>query len=199
MIAALVLGALVGLGLVVSWRLLFPPPPPLQAAIDRLNRRNELVGITDRGARDAQVGDLRGALVADLAWRDAQMQCDGDLRPDGGGLRITLAGPLDADRQVRFIIGIDLADTDDGPAQVLPTNLTVLVENEAVLFATRGNDRCAVEDLARIVIGQGIERVSARGYCLGPASDLNGEQRVLVPTFSFTALARTTLPDEEGG
>ncbi len=142
---------------------------------------------------------LRGAIEADLDWLDAQMQCDGDLRPDGGGLRITLAGPLDADRQVRFIIGIDLADTDDGPAQVLPTNLTVLVENEALLFATRGNDRCAVEDLARIVIGQGIERVSARGYCLGPASDLNGEQRVLVPTFSFTALARTTLPDEEGG
>lgn len=141
---------------------------------------------------------LRGAIEADLDWPDAQMQCDGDLRPDGQGLRITLAGPLDAKRQVRFIIGIDLADADEGPAQVLPTNLTVLVEDEALLFATRGNDRCAVEDLARSAIGPGIERVSARGYCLGPASDLNGAQRVLVPTFSFTALARTTLPAEAG-
>ena len=51
-IIALLLGAFVGLGAVVSWRLLFPSPPPLQAAIDRLNRRNELVGITNRDRGD---------------------------------------------------------------------------------------------------------------------------------------------------
>lgn len=141
-----------------------------------------------QGSLEAQ---LRGALDADLDWQDAQMQCDGDLRPDGGGLRITLVGPLDATRQLRFIFGIDLADAAEGPAQALPTNLTVLVEGEATLFATRGADKCAVEDLARSVIGAGLERVSGRGYCLGPASDLNGEQRVLVPTFSFTTQVRT--------
>lgn len=146
-----------------------------------------------QGRLEAQ---LRGALEADLDWHDAQMQCDGDLRPDGGGLRITLVGPLDAARQLRFIFGIDLADAADGPAQALPTNLTVLVEGEATLFATRGADKCAVEDLARSVIGPGLERVSGRGYCLGPASDLNGERRVLVPTFSFTTLARTALPED---
>ena len=46
MIVPLLLGALVGLGAIVSWRLLFPSPPPLQAAIDRLQRRNQLVRIT---------------------------------------------------------------------------------------------------------------------------------------------------------
>ena len=46
MIVPLLLGALVGLGAVASWRLLFPSPPPLQAAIDRLQRRNQLVRIT---------------------------------------------------------------------------------------------------------------------------------------------------------
>ncbi len=134
--------------------------------------------------------DLRGALVADLAWRDAQMQCDGDVRPDGSGLRITLVGPLDATRNLRFIFGIELADAADGPAQVLPTNLTVLVEGEATLFATRGADKCAVEQLQRTPVSPLLERVDVRGYCLGPASDLAGEQRLLVPTFSFTALAR---------
>lgn len=63
MIVPLVLGAVVGLGVLVSWRLLFPSPPPLQAAIDRLNRRNELVGIANRDQRDGNVGDLLGRTV----------------------------------------------------------------------------------------------------------------------------------------
>jgi hypothetical protein len=110
-----------------------------------------------------------------------------------------MVGPLETERpeavgaarQLRFILGIDLVDTADGPAQVLPTNLTVIVEGESLLYATRGSDRCAVEDFMRTPLADGLERVSGRGYCLGPASDLAGETRVLVPTFSFTALART--------
>jgi Flp pilus assembly protein TadB len=62
-ILPLLLGAIVGLGAVVSWRLLFPAPPPLQAAIDRLNRRNELVGITNRDQGDDRVNDLLGRTV----------------------------------------------------------------------------------------------------------------------------------------
>src|SRR5262245_40368162 len=90
--------------------------------------------------------NLRGALEADLRWSDAQMTCDGDMRPDGKGLRLTMAGPLGDGRQLRFIIGIDLADTASGPAQALPTNLTVLVEGESpLLYSTRGDDKCAVE------------------------------------------------------
>lgn len=63
MILPLLLGALVGLGALVSWRLLFPSPPPLQAAIDRLNRRNELVGIANRDVGDHGVSDLLGRTV----------------------------------------------------------------------------------------------------------------------------------------
>jgi Flp pilus assembly protein TadB len=63
MIVPLVLGALVGLGALVSWRLLFPAPPPLQSAIDRLNRRNELVGIANRDQADSGVNDLLGRTV----------------------------------------------------------------------------------------------------------------------------------------
>lgn len=148
---------------------------------------------------------LRGAMEADITWDNAAMECDGDLRPDGSGLRITVAGPLpatlsgsstagdagNAARRLRFIFGIDLEDTAAGPAQALPTNLTVIIEGGEQLYATRGSELCAVEGLERVATGEASERVSARGYCLGPASDLAGETRLLVPTFSFTARVRT--------
>lgn len=145
---------------------------------------------------------LRGALVADLDWPNAQMQCEGGMRPDGQGLRVTIAGPLPAGVMpagsgasgsplLRFIFGIDLHDAASGAAQALPTNLTVIVEGGDQLYATRGDDKCAVETLARTPIatsGGKLDRVQVRGYCTGPAADLGGTTRVLVPTFAFTAV-----------
>jgi tight adherence protein C len=61
-IVPLLLGALVGLGAIVSWRLLFPSPPPLQAAIDRLQRRNQLVRITHADDSDG-ISDFLGRTV----------------------------------------------------------------------------------------------------------------------------------------
>ncbi len=63
---------------------------------------------TGDGSLEAQ---LRGALVADLAWQNNQMQCEGGARPDGDGIRVTIAGPLSAGKPLRFIFGIDLHDT----------------------------------------------------------------------------------------
>jgi tight adherence protein C len=61
-IVPLLLGAAVGLGAIVSWRLLFPSPPPLQAAIDRLQRRNQLVRIADTQQSD-RVGEFLSRTV----------------------------------------------------------------------------------------------------------------------------------------
>jgi hypothetical protein len=144
------------------------------------------------GSLEAQ---LRGALVADLQWINGEMQCDGGPQPDGSGIRITVAGPLPGTTsRVRFIFGIDLHDAAAGVAQAFPTNLTVLVEGGSQLYSTRGTDKCAVETLQRTSLSNGkdgLERVKVRGYCVGPASDIPGSTRVLVPTFSFTGLLRT--------
>ena len=78
----------------------------------------------------------------------------------------------------------------------MPTNLTVILEGQQQLFATRGDDKCAVEQFEVTPLlaagangshGAGRQRVHARGYCTGPASDLQGTQRVLVSTFEFTS------------
>lgn len=139
--------------------------------------------------------DVRGALTADLRWSNADMQCDGSPHPDGRSIRITIAGPLPgAASRLRFIFGIDLRDAADGVAQAFPTNLTVLVEGGQQLYATRGHDKCAIETLQRTPLAGSngrLDRVKVRGYCIDPASDIPGTARLLVPTFSFTALLRT--------
>jgi hypothetical protein len=141
---------------------------------------------------------LRGAIVADIDWNNAQMECDGGPRPDGSGLRVAIAGALDAQRRLRFIFGVDSVDVADGPAQVMPTNLTVIIEGQSQVFATRGDGHCAVENLERAALGAGQQRVTARGYCIGPAGDLSGEAPLFVPTFSFTALVRDDPADAPG-
>jgi hypothetical protein len=74
----------------------------------------------------------------------------------------------------------------------LPTNLTVIIEGEGQLYATRGSGLCAVEDLQQVPLtgaAGGQLRVSARGYCVGPATNVAGDARLLVPTFEFTGVA----------
>jgi hypothetical protein len=148
---------------------------------------------------------LRGAVVADLRWDNTQMQCEGSPRPDGHGLRVTFAGhlptdgstaPVGAPRQLRFIFGIDERDSAAGAARALPTNLTVILEGEGQLYATRGGEQCAVESLQREPLdaaNSGKSRIRARGYCLGPATNVTGDARLLVPTFEFTGIADTEL------
>jgi hypothetical protein len=150
------------------------------------------------GALQARV---RGAIDADINWSNAQMSCEGGMRPDRKGVRVTLAGPMPGPdgakkSRLRFVFGIALRDTASGVAQVLPTNLTVIVEGQQQLFATRGDDKCAVEQFEVTPLlasgpdgahGAGRQRVHARGYCTGPAADLHGTRRVLVSTFEFTS------------
>jgi len=150
---------------------------------------------------------LRGAVTADLEWSSADMQCAGSPRPDGHGVRLTFAGRLPASsaasghgaqpaHQLRFIFGIDERDIAAGTAQAMPTNLTVILEGEKQLFATRGDQHCAVESLERSPLPSADNRrslVRARGYCLGPATNVAGDARLLVPTFEFTGVADTEL------
>ncbi len=83
MILPLLLGALAGLGAVVSWRLIFPPSVPLQAAIDRLHQRTRLAQITTTDQSDDLsdvVGRTLGAslerLLRSLGLRFDRVEAD---------------------------------------------------------------------------------------------------------------------------
>lgn len=138
--------------------------------------------------------DLHGAINAALDWHDADMSCAGGLRPDGTGLRITIAGPLPAAgggaaRHLRFLFGIE-ASGPDGPDHALPTNLTAIVEGEQALYATRGDDKCTIDSLRRTAPDPAQPRhlrIDVRGFCTGPATSIDGAARLLVSRFDFAA------------
>lgn len=152
---------------------------------------------TGNGYLRARVG---GALTLDINWNDAELECEGSPRPDGSGIRLSFAGPLRSDgRRMRMVFGIgDAAEGKSGRG--LPTNLTVMFEGEQRLFATRGDDRCTVDELSQERVGAlgGPERsyrVIARGFCIQPASALKGDERIVVSRFDFAG--RATFADDE--
>lgn len=137
---------------------------------------------------------IRGAMNLDVNWHNADMQCEGGPRPDGSGLRVAFAGPRHADgRRLRLVFGVDSA-REGHAGKELPTNLTVIFEGEARLFATRGDDHCTVDELRQErlgALGGAVRtwRIVARGFCIAPASSLSSDARILVSSFDFAGTA----------
>ena len=150
---------------------------------------------------------IRGAMNLDVNWKDAELECDGGARPDGNGIRLSFAGPVQADgRRLRMVFGV--ANAGEGTAgTALPTNLTVIFEGEKRLFATRGDDKCTVDKLQQERVGAlggdvRSYRVVASGFCTEPANDLNATTRIVVSSFDFAGrVTFEPLPrgDEKAG
>jgi len=129
---------------------------------------------------------IRGAVRADLNWKDAQLACEGDARPDGSGLRVSFAGPGPAGRVLRLVFGITRA-REGQAAHELPSNLTLVVDGGRI-FATQGDDKCTIDQLSqRPLPARGVRRwrIEARGFCVTPATALDGRGRILISRFDF--------------
>jgi len=141
---------------------------------------------------------IRGAVNLDLDWHNAEMQCEGGARPNNSGVRVSFAGPKSSDgRRVRMVFGVGRA-TEGRDGRALPTNLTVIFEGEQRLFATRGQDRCTVDQLAQERVGDlggplRTYRIVAHGFCISPASSLDDATHILVSSFDFAG--RVTFGD----
>jgi hypothetical protein len=137
---------------------------------------------------------IRGALNLDIDWHNNEIECDGGPRPNGSGLRVSFAGPQHADgRRLRMVFGVSEAK-EGTQGRELPTNLTVIFEGEQRLFATRGDDRCTVDKLEQERLGalggpRRSYRIIASGFCISPASTLDGTGRILVTRFDFAGNA----------
>jgi hypothetical protein len=143
---------------------------------------------------------IRGALQLDVNLHNAELECDGGARPDGSGIRVSFAGPLHSDgRRLRMVFGIATA-VEGIPGRALPTNLTVIFEGEQRMFATRGDDKCTVDELSQERVGAlggpvRSYRVIARGFCIVPVNALNNEEKIVVNSFDFAG--SVTFEDAE--
>lgn len=172
---------------------------------------NPLAGLPAAGPKSAQgcltSGDgylrarIRGALQLDVSLHDAELECDGGPRPDGSGIRVSFAGPARSDgRRLRMVFGVAAAK-EGVTGRELPTNLTVIFEGEQRMFATRGDDKCTVDEFKQERLGAPggatrSYRVIARGFCIAPIKALNGEQTILVNSFDFAG--NVTFEDPDG-
>jgi hypothetical protein len=148
---------------------------------------------------------MRGAIDLDLNWKNAEMQCEGGPRPPGKnnastGVRVSIGGPPRGDgHRIRLVFGI--GGVGEGTAgNGLPTNVTILFEGEKRIFATQGDDKCTVDSLTQERVetlspGRAIYRVTARGFCLGPASSLLKDERVILTSFDFAG--RVEFSDDD--
>ena len=132
---------------------------------------------------------LRGAIDADLAWKAAELQCEGGARPDGSGIRVSLTGPLNARGQrVRLVFGM-AAVPGTASNRTVPTNVTLILEGANRVYATLGDGKCSADALqqqpATAPGAAGEYWVSARGFCMEPAATLDGSERVLLSRFDF--------------
>jgi hypothetical protein len=162
-------------------------PPPTGAALAPPAEDPQGCLHTGNGFLRARI---RGAYNLDIDWHNAEMQCEGGPRPNNSGVRVSFAGPKTSDgRRLRMVFGVGTA-REGRAGSALPTNLTVIFEGEERLFATRGEDRCTVDRLAQERIGElggplRTYRIVAHGFCVSPASSLDGATRILVSTFDF--------------
>jgi hypothetical protein len=130
---------------------------------------------------------IGGAVTMDVNWKGPQLDCSGEARPDGGGLRVSFAGPGPGGKPMRVVFGVAAA-REGRAGRELPTNLTALLEGGRI-FATRGDDKCTMDQLTQHPLpGQHntrVWRIEGRGFCVAPANALGSKAHILISRFDF--------------
>lgn len=132
---------------------------------------------------------LSGAINTELDWADGSIECTGSIRPADGGLRLRFRH-LDKDgHALVFVFGI--TGLREGVAgKALPVNVTVIREGSGDFFATQGDQRCTIDQVAQRPLAgiprrQRSYRVAASGFCTQPARALTGEGAILITRFDY--------------
>lgn len=132
---------------------------------------------------------LQGAIEADIDWSTGVPQCRGGPRPGGDGLRLVYKGRLAGDEPLLVVFGIGPLAAGE-TARNVPVNLTLVREGAGQFFATRGHDKCALDEVRQepVAADAPVYRLTGRGYCTQPARAVTGDGAVLVSRFDVVAI-----------
>ena len=169
---------------VLALLLLLGQPPPAAAEVPPALRCLP--------ARDGFVTmRLRGSIEQDIHWTEPALECTGMSRPDGKGLRLRFAGSLAGGELAVVFAAQDLAP--GVAARGGPVNVTLIDGAGEHIYGTQGDDRCSFDEIEQSPISDPAVpahsyRVSARGFCVGPARAVDGDGSVLLTRFDFAGL-----------
>jgi hypothetical protein len=137
---------------------------------------------------------LQGEIDVDIDWGTETAHCRGGVRPQGDGVRLLYKGGTDATGPLLIVFG--LAPLRPGEsARNVPVNLTLVREGTGQFYATRGQDKCAFDEVRQTPIEAAPNqyRLEGRGYCTQPARALAGDGAVLVSRFDVVAIVDASI------
>jgi hypothetical protein len=132
---------------------------------------------------------LSGTVNTELNWGNDGTECTGAVRPTDGGIRMRFSRP---DGQGKLVLVFGIAQLGEGKsAHNLPVNVTLIREGAGEFFSTQGDDKCTLDLVTQDAI-VGIPhrsrsyRVTARGFCTGPARAVRGKGSVMLSRFDYS-------------
>ncbi len=140
-------------------------------------------------------GRLFGSAPMDVNWRGAELQCAGNARPNGKGLRLFFAGKPGAG-QDRVLLVLGFATDIAGLAGTEhPVSVTLIDEASSQFFHSPG-DRCFARLRPLTVLGgeTGSYRVDGELYCVGAIAAVSGDATLTIGDMRFSG--RLTLGNE---
>jgi hypothetical protein len=154
--------------------------PPPQASTE------VLCVASDTGSLHAR---LSGAIDTEIDWGTDVPQCRGSVRPQGDGLRLVFRGTTAEAGPLLIVLGAGPLRPGESGRHV-PVNFTLVREGSGEFFATRGDDKCAFDELRQTPVDDPARsyRVEGRGYCTQPARAVGGDRAVLLSRFDVTAI-----------
>ncbi len=142
---------------------------------------------------------LGGSLEAQIDWPNSGTHCDGELKDQPPGVRLSFRRSAAGAPDLLFVFG--LTGVREGqPARSTKTNLTLIVQGTSQLYSTLGDSRCTVDSLTQRRLpdastnGERAYRLEARGFCTAPAHAVRGDGGVLVSTFDFAGIVKYEGP-----
>lgn len=143
---------------------------------------------------------LRGSIEAEIQWRAPELDCTGMSRPDGRGLRLRFAGPMEGGGQLAIVFAAPELGMG-ASARSVPVNVTLLDDAGERIYGTQGDDRCVFDEVEQQLLKDASLQplsfqVSARGFCTAPARAVDGDGAVLLTRFDFSGLV--TFREQDG-
>lgn len=140
----------------------------------------------EEGALSAR---LQGEIDVEIDWGTETTHCRGGVRPQGDGVRLIYKGTTDATGPLLIVFGLAPLRAGES-ARNVPANLTLVREGTGQFYATRGQDKCAFDEVRQTPVdaAPNLFRLEGRGYCTQPARALAGDGAVLISRFDVVAI-----------